>query len=134
MSSSEVSVLHAVTDSMSTILMRGQLAYLKTNGFDPELLSSPGKELKQIGLLEGIPVFGVSMRREISPLRDLRSFFEIWRLLRRIKPAICNSGTPKAGLLVSLAAWLNRVPCRVYTLRGLRYETAKGLKKMILTI
>src|SRR5215469_4693015 len=134
MSSSEVSVLHAVTDSMSTVLMRGQLAYLKMNGFDPAVLSSPGRELKQIGALEGIPVFSVSMRREISPLRDLRSFFEIWRLLNRIKPAICNSGTPKAGLLVGLAAWLNRVPYRIYTLRGLRVETAKGVKKMILTM
>ena len=132
--SSRIIVLHAVTDSVSTVLMRGQLAYLKTNGFDPALLSSPGKELKQIGALEGIPVFSVSMRREISPLRDLTSLFEIWRLLRRIKPAICNCGTTKAGLLVSLAAWLNRVPCRVYTLRGLRFETSKGLKKMILTI
>jgi glycosyltransferase involved in cell wall biosynthesis len=119
---------------MSTILMRGQLAYLKSTGFDPALLSSPGKELQQIGALEGVPVFSVSMRREISPLRDLRSFFEIWWLLRRIKPAICNSGTTKAGLLVSLAAWLNRIACRVYTLRGLRFETAKGLKKVILTI
>lgn len=134
MSSSRIIVLHAVTDSISTVLMRGQLSYLKTNGFDPALLSSPGKELQQISALEGIPVFSVSMRREISPLRDLRSFFEIWRLLRRIRPVICNSGTPKAGLLVGLAAWLNRVPCRVYTLRGLRLETAKGVKKLILTL
>ena len=134
MSSSRITVLHAVTDSISTVLMRGQSAYLKANGFDPALLSSPGKELKQIGVLEDIPVFHVSMRREISPVRDLRSFFEIWRLLRRIKPAICNSGTPKAGLLVGLAAWFNRVPNRIYTLRGLRLETAKGLKKTILTV
>jgi glycosyltransferase involved in cell wall biosynthesis len=134
MSTGRTIVLNAVTDSMSTVLMRGQLAYLKINGFDPALLSSPGKELKQIGAQEGIPVFSVSMRREIAPLCDLRSFMEIWLLLRKVKPAICNSGTPKAGLLVGLAAWLNRVPYRVYTLRGLRLETAKGLKKMILTI
>lgn len=134
MSTGRIIVLNAVTDSMSTVLMRGQLAYLKANGFDPALLSSPGKELKHIGDQEGVPVFSVSMRREISPLRDLRSFFEIWRLLRKVKPAICNSGTPKAGLLVGLAAWLNHVPYRVYTLRGLRLETAKGLKKIILRI
>ena len=134
MSSQRISVLHAVTDSMSTVLMRGQLAYLKTAGFDPALLSSPGEELEEIGRREGYPVFGVAMRRDISPLSDLRSLFEILRLLRRIKPVICNSGTPKAGLLVGLAAWLTRVPCRVYTLRGLRLETAKGVKRMILTI
>jgi glycosyltransferase involved in cell wall biosynthesis len=134
MNNRRISVLHAVTDSISTILMRGQLAYLKANGFDPALLSSPGKDLKQMGAQEGYPVFGVAMWREISPVRDLQSLFEIWRLLVRIKPVICNSGTPKAGLLVGLAARLARVPCRVYTLRGLRLETAKGGKRMILVI
>jgi glycosyltransferase involved in cell wall biosynthesis len=134
MSSSRIVVLHAVTDSMSTILVRGQLAYLKANGFAPTLVSSPGKELEQIGAMERIPVVGVSMRREIAPLQDLRSLFEIWRRIRRIRPVICNSGTPKAGLLVGLAAWINRVPCRIYTLRGLRLETAGGLKKRVLSI
>jgi len=132
MSNSRVSVLHAVTDPMSTILLRGQLNYLKTNGFDPALLSGPGKELEDIGAQEGYPVFSVAMRREISLRSDLRSLLEILRLIRRIKPVICNSGTPKAGLLVGLAAWLNRVPCRVYTLRGLRLETATGIKRVIL--
>lgn len=134
MSNRRISVVHAVTDSISTVLMRGQLAYLKGNGFNPALLSSPGKELERIGAQEGYPVFGVAMTREISPKRDLQSFFEIWRLLHKIKPVICNTGTPKAGLLVGLAAWLTRVPCRVYTLRGLRLETAKGIKRLILTI
>lgn len=134
MSGGRISVIHAVTDPMSTILMRGQLAYLKASGFDTALLSGPGGELKRTGAQEGSHVFEVTMRREISPGADLLSLFKIWRLLRRIKPVICNSGTPKAGLLVGLAAWLTRVPCRVYTLRGLRLETAKGVKRMILTI
>lgn len=131
---SRIRILHAVTDPMSTMLMRGQLAYLKQNGFDPALLSGPGKELEQIGGEEGHPVFGIAMRREIAPVADLRSLFKIWRLLRRMKPVICNSGTPKAGLLVGLAAWLTGVPCRVYTLRGLRLETASGAKRMILMV
>ncbi len=134
MSDQRIGVLHAVTDSISTVLMRGQLAYLKAHGFEPALLSSPGRELDRIGVEEGYPVFGVPMQREISPLSDLRSLFAIWRLLRRIRPAICNVGTPKAGLLVGLAAWITRVPCRVYTLRGLRLETANGFKRFILTI
>src|SRR5277367_5570585 len=134
MSGGHIRVLHAVTDSISTILMRGQLAYLKSHGFEAALLSSPGKDLDQIGAQEGYPVYGVAMRREITPAQDLRAFFEIWRLLHRVKPVVCNSGTPKAGLLVGLAAWLTRVPCRIYTLRGLRLETAKGFKRMILTI
>jgi glycosyltransferase involved in cell wall biosynthesis len=132
--SARITVLHAVTDSLSTILMRGQLSYLKTCGFDPALLSNPGKELTEIGAREGYPVYGVAMRRDISPGSDLISLFHIWRLLRHLKPVISNCGTPKAGLLVGVTAYFARVPCRVYTLRGLRLETATGFKRKLLTV
>lgn len=133
MSPERFPILHAVTDSISTVLMRGQLAYLKSHGFEPALLSGPGKDLDETGSREDLPVFGIATRREMAPAEDLKSFFKIWRLLRRVKPVICNAGTPKAGLLVGLAAWITRVPCRIYTLRGLRLETAKGVKRTILT-
>jgi glycosyltransferase involved in cell wall biosynthesis len=134
MSDRRISVLHAVTDPISTILMRGQLAYLKAKGFEPALLTGPGRQPQDQESAEGYPVYRVAMTREIAPGDDLRSLFELWRLLRRIKPVVCNAGTPKAGLLVGLAAWLTRVPCRVYTLRGLRLETATGLKRSLLTL
>ena len=134
MSNHPIRVLHAVTDPISTILMRGQLAYLKANGFDPAVLSGPGKQLEKIREKEVYPAYSVPMKREIAPGYDLRALLEITHLLRRIRPIICNAGTPKAGLLVGLAAWLMRVPCRVYTLRGLRLETAKGWKRIILTL
>lgn len=127
-----IRVLHVVTDSMSTVLMRGQLAYLRTSGFDPVLASSPGDGLEQAARYEGCQAFGVQMKREIAPVSDLLSLFEICRLLRELKPLICNAGTPKAGLLTGIAGWLSRVPCRVYTLRGLRLETEKGPRKVIL--
>jgi len=133
-SDDRIRVLHAVTDSISVVLMRGQLSYLRSVGFDPALLSSPGKELTEVGEHEAIPVYGLSMEREIALIADLRSLVSIWALLRRIRPVICNAGTPKAGLLVGLAARLTRVPCRIYTLRGLRLETAKGVIRPLLAI
>lgn len=134
MNPSRIGVLHAVTDSLSTVLMRGQVSYLRAKGFDPAVLCSPGAGAEQIHDGETAAVFNVAMRREISPVHDLKSLFQIWRLLLRIRPLICNSGTPKAGLLVGMASWIARVPCRIYTLRGLRLETATGLKRRVLML
>lgn len=134
MSGGRILVLHAVTDSLSTLLMRGQLAYLQESGFDVALLSSPGKETGQIKASGKYAVFTVPMQRQIAPLRDLKSLFNISLLLHKIRPVLCNAGTPKAGLLVGIAAWFTRVPCRIYTLRGLRLETASGLTRKILVL
>lgn len=130
----QIKVLHLVTDSMSTVLLCGQMAFLKANGFVPAIVSNPGPELQQRADREGCRAFGIPIKREIAPLSDLRSLFALWRMLRRIEPEICNSGTPKAGLLGGIAACLAGVPCRVYTLRGLRLETTKGPRMMVLVL
>jgi len=74
----------------------------------------------------------VPMEREISPLSDLRALWRIFRILGALRPAITNMSTPKMALLGGLAAWLARVPHRIYTLRGLRYETTRSWKRAVL--
>jgi hypothetical protein len=69
--------------------------------------------------------------REPSPLADLRALWATIRLIRRLRPAIVNASTPKAGLLGMLAAWLCRVPVRVYVVRGFRFETATGWRRRL---
>jgi glycosyltransferase involved in cell wall biosynthesis len=127
-----IDTLHAVTSPLSLVLLRGQLRYLQQTGFHPAALSAPGSFVEQAGLEPSTPLFTIAMERDVSPLRDFVSLVRISKLLRQLRPTICNASTPKAGLLVMLAAWLARVPCRVYTLRGLRAETASGVIRMIL--
>ncbi len=127
-------VLHIVTSSMSVILMQGQLQYLRKAGLAVSLVSSPGRELKREAEESGTRVFDVEMARGISPGSDLVSLWRLWRLIRRLRPDLTNVSTPKAGLLGGLAAWLSRVPCRVYTLRGLRWETAHGIRRRLLML
>ena len=54
------------------------------------------------------------------------------KLFRKERPYIVNSGTPKAGLIGTLAAFITLRPVRIYTVRGLRLETVTGLKYKIL--
>ncbi len=124
--------MHVVTAAMTTRLMRGQLRFLHEAGFEVTIVSSPGWELDSVAEEEGVHGIGIWMEREISPLRDLWSLWRLWRLMRRLRPAVVNAGTAKAGLLAGMAAWLAGVPCRVYTLHGIRLETTSGLKRSIL--
>jgi len=80
----------------------------------------------------GIILRNVDMNREISLLPDLRALCALVMLFVRLRPAIVNLSTPKMALLGGIAAFLVRVPRRIYFLRGLRYETAKGWKRRLL--
>lgn len=114
-------------------LMAGQLGYLKQCGFDVTLIAGPGEDLEVTAERENVRGISVPMSREITPLQDWRSLRQLTEVLQELKPDIVNAGTPKAGLLGMLAAMRAQVPVRIYTLRGLRMETATGLKRLILT-
>src|SRR6202521_1912677 len=123
----------AVNSSIAIGFLQGQLEYFQDRGFDATVLSPDRRKGEwEVARPEGVPIIEVPMEREISPIRDLVSFWRLWCVMRALCPAVTNVGTPKAGLLGGFAAWLNRVPCRFYTLHGLRFETTKGLKRRLL--
>lgn len=128
-------LLYVVTVPVSAwILLRGQLSYMRELGYDVHLLSSPGEELAATGRREGITIHAVRIEREVSIVRDLDALWRIWQLVRRLRPDIVNVSTAKAGLLGGLAARLARVPVRIHVMRGLRSETARGMKRLLLRL
>ena len=127
-------IVHIVTASMTTRLMRRQLGFLKAAGFDVTIVSSPGPELATVAEQEGVASAAAPMEREISALQDVKSFWLLRGLIRRLRPSLVNIGTAKAGLLGGIACWLSGVPVRIYTLHGIRLETTKGLKRRILVL
>jgi lipopolysaccharide/colanic/teichoic acid biosynthesis glycosyltransferase/glycosyltransferase involved in cell wall biosynthesis len=132
LSTSPTRILIAVTSPLACNFYRGVLEHLRRSGFDPIMLSSPGANLFEMSAIEKVASIAIPIEREIAPLHDLASLWRIYRFIRQVRPAIVDASTPKAGLLTGLAACLARVPCRVYTLRGLRLETASGMKRAIL--
>ncbi len=126
------SILVGVTHPQTCLVLRDRLRSLREAGFRVVLVSSPGELLDRTAAEEGIEAFPIPMRRTIAPLADAVSFVRLWRMLGKYSPDVVEFSTPKAGLLGSLAAWLRRVPHRVYLLRGLKLETAQGIKRGIL--
>lgn len=119
-----------VAESLS-ILLKGQLGFL--NDYYEVVGIASGKEnLKVVEEREGIRVIDVPMRREIAMVADVVSLFRLIRLFYRERPYIVHANTPKASLLSMIAAWITRVPHRIYTVTGLRFETATGKFRRLL--
>lgn len=107
---------------------------MRERGFDVVVVSAPGDDLRILGEREKVTTIALPMEREISVFKDLLSLVRLYRVLRRLRPTIVNAGTPKAGLLGMIAACAAGVPVRIYSLYGLRCETARGLKRFVLGI
>ena len=126
-------LIYVVTHPMAArLLLRGQLDYMRRCGFDVAVVASPGADLDVVAKREDVEVIALPMPRAIRPYQDVRALLALYRLFRSRRPDIVSAGTTKAGLLGTLAARLAGVPVCIYTLRGLRMETARGLQRILL--
>jgi len=126
-------LVNVVNSSIAVGFLQGQLQYFQDRGFDVTVLCPERRKGEwEVAQPQGVPIIDVPMDREIAPPRDLLSLWRLWRIMRTLRPTVTNVGTPKAGLLGGFAAWLNRVPCRFYTLHGLRFETSRGIRRRLL--
>ncbi|SFT14158.1 Glycosyltransferase involved in cell wall bisynthesis [Zhouia amylolytica] len=115
------------------VLLRGQLKFMRDH-FDVIGISSKGNKnrLKEIGKAEGIKTYAVEMTRKITPFKDIRSVYLLYKIFKKEKPFIVHSHTPKAGTVAMLAAKMAGVPHRLHTIAGLPLVEAKGFKRTLL--
>jgi glycosyltransferase involved in cell wall biosynthesis len=125
-------VLIGVTHPQTCVILGARLRVFRNAGFRVLLVSGPGELLDRTARQEGVERVAIPMRREISPIADWVSLVRLWLLLIQRQPDLVEFSTPKAGLLGTLAAMLCGVPKRIYMLRGLKCETATGLKRLLL--
>ncbi len=112
-------------------LLGGQLRFMSDH-FRVIAISSEKEYLERIGKKENVEVFHLEMTRKITPVADLVSVIKLYLYLRKIKPSIVHSHTPKAGIVAMLAARLAGVPHRLHTVAGLPLLEAKGSKRKVL--
>jgi len=125
-------ILVGVTHPQTCLVLSARLRTLRRAGFRVLLVSGPGDLLWKTAMHEHVEPIAIPMRRGIAPFHDLLSLLRLCRLIGLRQPDLVEFSTPKASLLGLVAAWLQRVPRRVYMLRGLRLETCTGLKRKIL--
>ena len=127
-----VSMVVGITHEQTCLVLKHRLRALRLADFEVTLVCSPGELLMRTAAEEGVAAWPLSIVRQIAPLADLRSLLQLCWMLRRVQPSLTDFSTPKAGLLGNVAAWLLRVPHRVYTLRGLKLESSRGWKRRLL--
>jgi len=113
------------------LLLKDQLKYMN-QFFDVIAVSSYGKEIHEVEVSQGIRTKEIEMSRQITPLKDLLSLYEMIKFLSKEKPEIVHTHTPKAGLIGMLGAWVTRVPHRLHTVAGLPVMESSGMKRKVL--
>lgn len=84
-----------------------------------EVACAPGGELVPRLKKHNIVVHTVGfLKREISPLNDLRALFALYRIIRKGRYYIVHCHSTKAGLLGRIAAWLAKIPRIYFTVHG----------------
>ena len=125
-------IIRAVTAPQSLCFCREVMIKMRMMGYEMVAVTSPGAELDKLRDEDGFHCVAVPMERHISIVNDLKSLWNMIWVLRKERPYMVHSMTPKAGLICMFAAWITRVPRRVHTFTGLMWPTATGLKRRIL--
>ncbi len=113
-------------------LIEGQMKFMASHNFEVVGISSHGDLLEKVGKKEGVKVKGINMSRKITPIQDLKAVVKLYQFLKKEKPFIVHTHTPKAGIIGMLASYFAKVPYRLHTVAGLPLLEATGLKRKVL--
>ncbi|WP_010178372.1 glycosyltransferase family 4 protein [Aquimarina agarilytica] len=117
-------------------LLKGQLKFMSNYyeilGISSEGSASINSTIYNVAEDEGIRVIPVEMTRKITPIKDLKAVYQLYKVFKKEKPDIVHSHTPKAGTLGMLAAKLAGVPNRLHTIAGLPLLVVTGPKRKLL--
>ena len=100
--------------------------------FDITIISSDKSELEKLGIKQGVKTFCLPLTRKITPFKDIIAIFKLYFFLKREKPKIVHSHTPKAGFVGMTASFFAGVPIRMHTVAGLPLMERKFIKKKVL--
>jgi glycosyltransferase involved in cell wall biosynthesis len=112
-------------------LLSGQLQFM-SSFYKVIAVSAQKENLERLGKKQEIEVFPLEMTRKITPFKDIFAVIKLYFFLKKTRPFIVHSHTPKAGIVGMLAAKLAGVPHRLHTVAGLPLLEVTGIKRRVL--
>jgi len=114
-------------------LLENQLIFMSSY-FDITAISADKERLEKFGTDNNVKTKHIELTRKITPIQDLKTLWQLYKFLKKEKPEIVHSHTPKAGTIGMLAAKLAGVPIRLHTIAGLPLLEATGAKRKLLNL
>lgn len=128
-----MNILHVVNISFVIPYFLGkQLNWFTEKGDNEFVVCSDSEELKDFSERYNFSYRAIDVLRKISIKKDIKAVKETVKYIREINADVVTGHTPKGGLIAMLAAFITRVPVRIYFRHGLVYETSHGLKRSLL--
>ena len=91
-------------------LLEGQLSFMSTY-FNVTAICADKSRLDTFGKDNGVATYHIKLTRKITPLADLKSLYKLYRFLKKEKPLIVHTHTPKAGIVGWLLLILLKFHC-----------------------
>ncbi len=136
MSNEGRTIVHMATVPITFGFFEGHFEHLRSRGWTVALIASGGDgELAAVSAGHADYHVAVEMRRNIAPLSDIRSLWQLIHAVRSIRPTVLHAYTPKAGLLGPIAARFVRASARpavLVSIFGLPQMTQSGAKRRLL--
>jgi len=102
---------------------------LDESQFETYLVSGPGGILTGKVSKKDRFIIAPHLVRAISPFKDLKTLFFLYRFLKKVRPHIVHTHSSKAGILGRIAAAVARVPVIIHSVHGFSFSPFQSFLK-----
>lgn len=102
---------------------------LNPEEFDTYLVCGPGGLLtNKIEKKDGFIIIK-DLQREINPVKDLKTFLQVFKILKKINPDIVHTHSSKAGIIGRIIAFILKVPVIIHSVHGFSFSSFQSFLK-----
>lgn len=121
--------LTTISISMSQFVMPSA-KYLSQNGYDVTVGCARDDKFEE-GLPSDIKFLPLDLERGYNLKKTILTTFKLYRYFKSEKTDMVEYGTENVSFCAAIAAWMARVPIRIYNHWGARYIGYQGISRQI---